>query len=136
MLDVSAILLCEVHVAGFLGVKFLGPVGLEIDGVEQIHGGKGVELVKNTGNHAVGVGVAPLVDERQVTVFVEIHRIDRGPVILHHVGLVLRDEADAQSRVDIDAVGDFYRYLRVDIGGLLNHLLEEQVDFLYRIAQP
>ena len=76
MLEHSAVLFCENLVAGILRVKFISPRGLEIDSVEQTHCGSGVETVKNLGDHAVGVDIAPVVDDVHIPAIAEVKRID------------------------------------------------------------
>ena len=110
VLEDSAVLLCENPVASLIRVKFVGPRGLEEDSVEQIHCGVGVETVKDFGDHAIGVGVAPVVDDVHITVNGEVKCIDLGIVKLLHVLLILWDKAVAPTRVDVDAISDFYRH--------------------------
>ena len=110
VLEDSAVLLCENPIAGIIRVKFVGPRRLEEDSVEQIHCGVGVETVKDFGNHAIGVGVAPVVDDVHIPVIGEGKRIDLGIVKLLHILLILWDKAVAPSRVDVDAISDFNRH--------------------------
>ena len=106
VLDYGTVLFCEGPVARILRVKFFGPGGLEVDSIEQIHGDMRVKLVKYHGNHAVGVGIAPVVDDVHIAIIAEVKRIDFSVVALLHFGLVLRNELEAHCRVDVDVVSD------------------------------
>ena len=136
-LDSSAALFCEDHLASLLRIKFLGPRCLKVNGIEQIHSGIGLELVrcKDSGNHAVGMGFAPVVDDLQISAIGKVKRIYLGIVIFLHVGLILWDEADALCRVDFDAVGDVDGHRRVNKGDDVHHFLEIVVDFFKRTIQ-
>ena len=77
-IDGCAVQLREVSVAGLIGVKFLGPGSLEINGIQQVHHAIGVEftVLQDLRYHTVGVFLAPVVD------FVH----DAAFIVANHIG--------------------------------------------------
>ena len=125
----------EIHVAGVLGIKLFGPCGPVVDGIEQVHGSITFDFVKYGGYHAICMAIAPAVDDVQAVALSEVQRCGLGVVVLLHVALVLRNEADAHGRIDIDAVGNLEGHARIHIGGLICHLLAVGIDGGRIIAQ-
>ena len=111
----------ELLVFGILGVELLGPVGLEIDGIEQIRHHIRLHFVQNRRNHPFRLFLTPTIDVAEGLRRRKVEGFGLRIVIILHILLKLRLQRIVL--VDEDGIGDIQFYIRISLREVVDQIL-------------
>ena len=105
-------------------VKLLLPHTLEVEGIEQIGDGRGVELIgrQHLFNHPLGVVAAPLVDDVECLSVAEAALLGCGVVVLCRLLREVFLQVYTKILVHVDGVGNVHLRFLVECAALLQQL--------------
>ena len=111
----------ELLVFGILGVELLGPVGLEIDGIEQIGHHIRLHFIQNRRNHPFRLFFAPTIDVAEGLRRREVEGFGLRIVVILHILLKLGQQQIIL--VDEDGIGDVKFHVRIGLREVVDQIL-------------